>query len=79
MQRFDADIDQSTRTVKGYAATVAGPLRSKRRILPKHILFGVLGLMTIFVLYHSERFIFHRTSNTGYFSIRFVGSFSSML
>lgn len=44
--------------------TSAPPLRTRLRIRPKHALFIVLGLMTLFVLHHDERFFFHHESNT---------------
>jgi hypothetical protein len=40
------------------------PLRGKNRITAKHALFLVLGLMTLFVLYRDEGFIFHPESAT---------------
>ena len=45
-------------------ATSAPSLRAKLRIRPKHALFIVLGLMTLFVLRHDEGFFFHHESNT---------------
>jgi hypothetical protein len=44
--------------------TSAPPLRTKLRIRPKHVLFIVLGLMTLFVLHHDETFFFHHESTT---------------
>jgi uncharacterized membrane protein len=41
---------------------------------PKHILFGVLGLMTLFVIYNNERFIVDHSDPawTYYFPVRFL-------
>lgn len=39
------------------------PLWGKGRFSPKHALFVVLGLMTLFVLYHNERFLIDHKSN----------------
>jgi hypothetical protein len=36
----------------------------KARLRAKHALFLVLGLMTLFVLYHNERFVIHHDSDT---------------
>src|SRR5215831_17016355 len=41
--------------------------RPKNRLSAKHALFFVLGLMTLFVLYHNERFFFNRRSDTWQF------------
>jgi hypothetical protein len=47
-----------------FMVTSAPPLRTKLRIRPKHVLFIVLGLMTLFVLHPDERFLLHHESNT---------------
>lgn len=44
--------------------TQAQSLRVKARLRAKHALFLVLGLMTIFVLYHDEGFLIRHDSNT---------------
>lgn len=45
-------------------ATSVPQLRTKFRIRPKHVLFIVLGLMTLFVLRHDEGFFFRHESDT---------------
>jgi uncharacterized membrane protein len=44
--------------------THAQSLPVKARLRAKHALFLVLGLMTLFVLYHDERFLIHHNSDT---------------
>jgi uncharacterized membrane protein len=44
--------------------TPGQPLRSTIRVSAKHVLFCVLGLMTLFVIYHDEKFFFDHSSNT---------------
>jgi hypothetical protein len=44
--------------------TRAQELPVKARLRAKHVLFLVLGLMTLFVLYRNERFLFHPHSDT---------------
>ena len=48
--------------------------RPHLRIQPKHILFGVLGLLTLFVIYNNERFIVDHADPlwTYYFPVRWV-------
>jgi Predicted membrane protein (DUF2306) len=47
-----------------FVATSVQPLRAKSRFSAKHAIFFVLGLMTLFVLYHDERFILNHKSGT---------------
>lgn len=51
------------------ASTSAVPVRSSiSRIRARHVLFGVLGLMFVFVLWHDERFIIvHSHPNWAYY------------
>ena len=44
--------------------THAQAVPAKARLRAKHALFLVLGLMTLFVLYHDEGFFIHHDSNT---------------
>ena len=39
-------------------------LHSRTRVRAKHVLFIVLGLMSLFILYHDEGFFIHHESNT---------------
>lgn len=45
-----------------------------RLVQPKHLLFGVLGALTLFVLYNNERFIFDHADPqwTYYFPVRWL-------
>lgn len=47
---------------------------SARRIHPKHVLFGVLAALTVFVIYNNERFIVDHTDPqwTYYFPVRWL-------
>ena len=47
---------------------------TERRIHPKHVLFAVLAALTVFVVYHNERFIVDHTDPqwTYYFPVRWL-------
>ena len=50
------------------ASSTASALVSRSSFRAKHALFAVLGLMTLFVLYHNERFIIdHRIDDWKYY------------
>lgn len=61
------DIGEQEVRVSNDRAAFATPNPKSRltnRISAKHVLFFVLGLMTLFVLYHNERFFANHRSNT---------------
>lgn len=43
------------------SADPSNPHTAARSFGPKHILFGILGLLTLFVIYNDERFIIDHT------------------
>ena len=44
--------------------TSTQPQRARTRVSDKHAMFFVLGVMTLFILYHDERFLIDHKSNT---------------
>lgn len=62
MENRDQEISFSTN--RSFGAAPGQIPRAKNRLSAKHALFFVLGLMTLFVLYHNEQFFIDHRSNT---------------